>query len=133
MNSALTVRSLKVVRLGHGPLTTTATRSLIKFFGDATPADRQLALQCDRATTDGGTSEMKWSKFFQFVIGIACFALALWSAKLMAYNWWAAGGPPVKNAQEYAARGNAFAFAALVLGAAGVVFIVRFFRRTNVP
>jgi hypothetical protein len=74
---------------------------------------------------------MKWSKVFQFAAGIGCFALALWSAKLMAYNWWAAGGPPVKNAEAYAARGNAFALAALVLIVASVVLIVRFFKRSN--
>lgn len=81
--------------------------------------------------TDGGTSEMKWRKIFQFATGITCFALGLWSAKLMAYNWWAAGGPPVANAEAYEARGNVFALAALVLIVASVILMVRFFKRSN--
>jgi hypothetical protein len=77
------------------------------------------------------TFEMKMGKLLQLVFGVACLAFALWSVKLTAYNWWAAGGPPVKNAAEYAARGNAFAVATLVLLVAGVVLIVRVFRRSS--
>lgn len=130
-NSALTMRSLGVVRLGRGPLTTTATRSWIKFCGDAIRVDRRLVLLRQRATTEGVTSEMNWRKVFHFVIGIACLSLAVWSAKLMAYNWWAAGGPPVPNAEAYAARGNAFALAAFALVALGVLILVRFFSRSH--
>ena len=60
------------------------------------------------------------------VVGVL-LAVSLWTANLTLFNWWAAGGPPTPNPQEYAMRGNLFGLATLLLfaGAGCAAFVGR--------
>jgi hypothetical protein len=54
-------------------------------------------------------STTRWSLAFVLL------AVSIWTANLTLFNWWAAGGPPTLNPQQYVMRGNIFAAATLVL------------------
>jgi hypothetical protein len=58
----------------------------------------------------------------RWVCAVILLAASVWTGNSTLFNWWAAGGPPVMNAQQFAARGNLFAVATLVLfgGAVGL-------------
>lgn len=57
---------------------------------------------------------MRWALFVVLIVATC------WAANLTLYNWWAAGGPPTPNPQQFAARGNIFAVATLLLFGAAV-------------
>ena len=40
----------------------------------------------------------------RWIIVTVLVAVSLWTANLTLYNWWAAGGPPTPNPQEYESR-----------------------------
>lgn len=54
------------------------------------------------------------------MLAIVLLAVSVWTANLTLFNWWAAGGPPTPNPQQYATRGNIFAVATLLLFSAAV-------------
>lgn len=56
----------------------------------------------------------------RWILAIILLTVSLWTANLTLYNWWAAGGPPTPNPQQYATRGNVFAVATLLLFSAAV-------------
>lgn len=56
----------------------------------------------------------------RWLLAIVLLAVSLWTANLTLFNWWAAGGPPTPNPQQYATRGNVFAVATLLLFSAAV-------------
>jgi hypothetical protein len=56
-------------------------------------------------------------------------ALTLWSAKLAAFNWWAAGGPPSDTPENFVLRGNAFFAAAVCSLGLTVLFLWRASKR----
>ncbi len=59
-------------------------------------------------------STMRW------LVTIALVAVSMWTANLTLFNWWAAGGPPTPNSQQFAMRGNIYAVATLLLFGAAV-------------
>jgi membrane protein DedA with SNARE-associated domain len=61
-----------------------------------------------------GTSMKQW------IVVATLLAISIWTANLTLYNWWAAGGPPTPNPQEYESRGNIFAVVTLLLFSAAV-------------
>lgn len=56
----------------------------------------------------------------RWIIVTVLVAVSLWTANLTLYNWWAAGGPPTPNPQEYESRGNIFAVVTLLLFSAAI-------------
>lgn len=63
------------------------------------------------------------------MLAIVLLAVSLWTANLTLFNWWAAGGPPTPNPQQFAARANIFAVATLLLFSAAVGIGVLNWRR----
>ena len=53
-------------------------------------------------------------------LAFVLLAVAIWTANLTLFNWWAAGGPRTPVPHEYAMRGNVFAVATLLLFGAAV-------------
>lgn len=45
---------------------------------------------------------------------------SVWMANVTLFNWWAAGGPPTPNPQQFETRGNVFAIVTLLLLSAAV-------------
>lgn len=66
-----------------------------------------------------GTSMKRW------IVVATLLAISIWTANLTLYNWWAAGGPPTPNPQEYESRGNLFAVVTLLLFSAAIVVALR--------
>ena len=58
----------------------------------------------------------------RWLVIIVLVAVSIWTANLMLFNWWAAGGPPTLSPHQFAMRGNIFAVATLLLfgGAVGL-------------
>jgi hypothetical protein len=68
-------------------------------------------------------STVRWLAIFGLL------AVSVWTANLTLFNWWAAGGPPTPNPQQFATRGNVFAIATLLLFGAAVGLAVFNWRR----
>ena len=65
-------------------------------------------------------------------LAFVLLAVAIWTANLTLFNWWAAGGPPTPKPEQHAMRGNIFAVATLMLfGAAVVLGVFNWKRRTR--
>ena len=56
----------------------------------------------------------------RWLVIIVLVGVSTWTANLTLFNWWAAGGPPTPNPQQFAMRGNIFAVATLLLIGAAV-------------
>ena len=74
------------------------------------------------------------SAVLRWLFIVLLIAGACWTANLALYNWWAAGGPPTANPQQFETRGNVFAVVTLLLiGSAIAVGVVNWKRsRRNV-
>ena len=66
-----------------------------------------------------GASMKRW------IVAAALLAISMWTANLTLGYWWAAGGPPTSNAQQYETRGNVFAVVTLLLSSAAVAVALR--------
>jgi hypothetical protein len=55
----------------------------------------------------------------RWLIVVVLLAVSLWTANLTLFNWWAAGGPPMPNPEQYVMRGNVFAVVTLLLFGGG--------------
>jgi hypothetical protein len=60
-------------------------------------------------------SPSRGRKFWLWTCAAILAAGALWFARLAAYNYWAAGGPPVSDPLAFQARGNAFGVVTVIL------------------
>ena len=56
----------------------------------------------------------------RWIFAVVLLAVSIWTANLTLFNWWAAGGPPTPNPQQFATRGNIFAIATLLLFGAAI-------------
>jgi hypothetical protein len=73
-----------------------------------------------------GTS-LRWLLLITLLMGF------LWTANVAAYNWWAAGGPPVPNPELYARRALIFSVVSgvLLLGACATAWTLLVKRRPS--
>lgn len=89
-----------------------------------------LGLRVSRQSMIESTRDtMKYMFLWRWLLVALLWCAATWTANLMAFNWWAAAGPPTPTPEQYEHKGNLFFAATCVLFGAGVLISYFNFRR----